>query len=244
MQRNLLLALLLGLGSGFCAFTVSAQDEQAEILDRDPWEGFNRVVFSFNDGLDRYTLKPIAKGYRYITPDVVETGVSNIYSNLLEVRNILNDVLQWKWGRASHDSGRLLLNSTVGLAGIFDVAEPLGLPRSDGEDFGQTLAVWGVEQGPYVMLPFLGPSTLRDGAALPVDWAAGPVGYIKHVPTRNTAVGMGLLSTRANLLKLDVFMAGDRYALLRDAYLQRRVYLIGDGVVEDDFGMDAYGEGY
>jgi phospholipid-binding lipoprotein MlaA len=242
MQGKTLLALILSFLTVLFSAVGSAQDEPDFTYGHpeDPWQGMNEAVFGFNDSIDRFFFKPVAKGYKYITPDLVQIGVSNVFSNLLEVRNVFNDVLQWKWGQATNDTGRLLLNSTVGLAGVFDVAGSVGLEHSEGEDFGQTLAVWGVGQGPYIVLPLLGPSTLRDGLALPVDWQAGPVGYIDHVPTRNTATGLGLLSTRADLLKAEAFVSGDRYTFLRDAYLQRRGYLIADGVVEDDFAGDEY----
>jgi len=207
-----------------------------ELVDQDPWEGYNRKVHAFNDTVDRYVMKPVAKGYRAITPDPVEESFGNLFSNLNELRNILNDTLQWKWGQAANDSGRFLVNSTVGVVGLFDVAKHLGLEKSDGEDFGQTLAIWGVDQGPYLVLPFLGPSTLRDLGGLPADIYLDPVVHIDHVPTRNTVRGTGFVVQRASLLEADKLVSGDRYVFLRDAYLQRRDYLVKDGVVEDDFG--------
>lgn len=202
----------------------------------DPWEGMNRKVFVFNDTLDSYFLKPVAKGYLAVTPDPVETGVSNFFENLGEVGNILNDVLQWKWGQAANDTGRLLVNSTVGIAGFFDVAQRVGLPRSEGEDFGQTLAAWGVGQGPYVVLPFLGPSSVRGIGGMPVDSYANPIRYVDHVPTRNSTYAVDLLDTRASLVAAEDLISGDKYSFMRDAFLQRREYLIQDGDVEDDFG--------
>ena len=204
----------------------------------DPWEGMNRKVFVFNDTLDSYFLKPVAKGYLAVTPDPVETGVSNFFENLGEVGNILNDVLQWKWGQAANDTGRLLVNSTVGIAGLFDVAQRVGLPRSEGEDFGQTLATWGVGQGPYVVLPFLGPSSLRGLGGMPVDSYANPIRYVDHVPTRNSTYAVDLLDTRASLVAAEDLISGDKYSFMRDAFLQRREYLIQDGDVEDDFSGD------
>lgn len=244
MQGRILLALFLSVFVVFFPHAGFAQDELlVEPVPADPWRGMNEVVFDFNDGLDYYFLKPVAKGYKFITPAPVETGVANAFSNLLEIRNILNDILQWKWAQAGNDTGRLLVNSTVGLAGFIDVAAMMDLDPSEGEDFGQTLAVWGVESGPYLVLPFLGPSTLRDGMSLPADWAAGPVGYIDHVPTRNVATGLGILSGRANLLKAEAFVSGDRYTFLRDAYLQRRNHLVNDGDIIDDFGGE-YDDNY
>lgn len=228
----LVLALCLTL-----AQAVSAQEEQAPV---DPWEGLNRKVFAFNETADRWVLRPVAKGYRKITPDPVERGVSNFFSNLAEVRNVLNSVLQGKWKQAGNDTGRFLVNSTLGVAGIFDVARHMNLPRSEGEDFGQTLAVWGVPSGPYVVLPFLGPSNLRDTVGVPVDWVVNPMDEIDEVRVRNTLRAMSFVNVRAELLDAESFVSGDRYVFFREVYLQRRNYLINDGQVEDDF--DDFGD--
>ncbi|MGH1472126.1 MAG: MlaA family lipoprotein [Cellvibrionaceae bacterium] len=210
----------------------------------DPLAGYNRAVHGFNDTLDSYVLKPVAKGYRVVTPDPVENGVNNFFGNLLEIRNIFNDVLQWKWKQAGNDTGRLLVNSTVGIAGIFDVAKYLNMEKSEGEDFGQTLAIWGVAQGPYIVLPFLGPSNLRDTVSLPLDWAVDPIGYIDHVPTRNSSRAFDFIVDRAAILDAEEFVSGDRYTFFREAYTQRRNYLINDGDVEDDFGSDDFDSEY
>lgn len=242
-SRGQLISLSLALGLCLISPFSLAQDANGQ----DPWEGFNRAVYSFNDKADRYFMKPVAKGYRAITPDPVETGLGNVFANLAELRNVLNDALQWKWKQAGNDAGRFLINSTVGLVGLFDVAKLAGLEKSEGEDFGQTLAVWGVGQGPYIVLPFLGPSSLRDTAGLPADMWSDPVAHIDDVPTRNTTRFVGLVVQRASLLQAEELISGDRYTFLRDAYLQRRDYLINDGVVEDDFGGDMddeYGDEY
>lgn len=238
-------AKVMALAVSALVSTSSFAQPDTETRNPDPWEGFNRGVYKFNDGVDRFFLKPVAQGYQAITPDPVEDGVSNVFDNLFEVRNIINDILQWKWGQAANDTGRFLVNSTVGIVGLFDVAQHIGMPENDGgEDFGQTLAVWGVGSGPYLMLPFLGPTTLRDGAGMPIDMQMDLVGYIDHVPTRNTTYGVRIVSDRAGLLEAEALMSGDRYTFIRDAYLQRREYLIKDGAVEDDFGGDEgeYGE--
>ncbi len=227
----LLLAGALMSGQAFADSTENAQD---------PWEGFNRKVFVFNDTLDTYALKPVAKGYRAVTPDPVEDGISRMFSNLGEIVNVLNDVLQGKFSQAGNDTGRFLVNTTVGLVGFFDVAKDFGMPKSDGEDFGQTLGVWGVNDGPYVVLPLLGPSTLRDAPARFVDHLVNPVNEIDDIPTRNTIYGVDIVSTRADLLKAEELIKGDKYSFIRDVYLQRREYLLNDGEVEDDFGE--YGE--
>lgn len=219
-----------------CAALVSAGVLAQEGGTSDPLEGLNRSVHKFNDVLDGYVLKPVAKGYTTVTPDLVESGVSNFFANLLEIRNILNDILQWKWKQAGNDTGRLLINSTIGIAGIFDVAQHMKLDRNEGEDFGQTLAVWGLDSGPYLVLPFLGPSNLRDTGGLPVDWYSDPISYIDHVPTRNATRVMETIDTRAQLLDAEGFISGDEYIFIREAYMQRRNYLVNDGQVEDDFG--------
>jgi len=209
----------------------------------DPLEGFNRTIFGFNDGVDTYFFKPVAKSYRYITPDFVETGVSNFFSNVLEIRNLLNAGLQAKGKKTLIHTGRFLVNSTLGLFGFIDVAQHMGLKKQDGEDFGQTMAVWGVGSGPYVVLPFFGPSTFRDTVGIPADVYADPVTYIGHVSTRNSFTAGELIDTRANLLDVEELLSGDRYIFIRDAYLQRRTFLINDGKVEDSFGSDLESDG-
>lgn len=202
----------------------------------DPWEGFNRKIFVFNEKVDKYAFKPAAKGYKAVTPDPVERGISRMFSNVGEVVNILNDLLQFKFKQAGNDTGRLVINTTIGLVGFFDVADDFGLPKNDGEDFGQSLGHWGVDSGPYVVIPFFGPSTVRDAPSRIVDRLVNPINEVDHVPTRNTIYGVELLSTRADLLEAEKFVRGDRYTFIRDAYLQRRKFLLNDGTVEDDFG--------
>ena len=223
--KGLLLALLIGSVSN----VVLAND--------DPLEGLNRKVFAFNDFMDRYLLKPVAQGYDWVTPKPVDDGVSNVFDNLGEIRNFLNDVLQLKLGRASTDVGRFLVNSTLGVAGIFDVATSMGLERNE-EDFGQTMARWHVGSGPYIVLPLFGPSTLRDAIGRIPDSYSVPQRYIDHVPTRNTVYGVDLVDTRSDLLDVEKLIQGDRYTFIRDVYLQRRDFLISDGYLEDDFTAD------
>lgn len=218
-------------------FAALANDEGR---DNDPLEGFNRAMFSFNDTADRWALKPVARGYRAVTPDPIERGVARMFGNLGEVLNVVNDVLQGKLGQAGNDGGRFIINSTVGVAGFFDVAEHWGLPKSDGEDFGQTFATWGAGQGPYLVLPFFGPSNFRDAPGRVFDSFLNPVGHVDHVPTRNELYGANVLSGRAELLRAEKLIKGDKYSFIRDVYLQRRDYLIYDGQIEDDFGGDDY----
>ncbi|WP_444921137.1 VacJ family lipoprotein [Microbulbifer sp. CnH-101-G] len=214
-------------------------EEGEDFSLRDPWEGFNRAIFSFNDGADRYVLKPAAVSYRQITPIFMQQGVSNFFSNLGEVTNTFNGVLQGKWGQAGNDAGRLLINTTIGIAGLFDVAKHMGLEKGDGEDFGQTLAVWGVPSGPYLVLPLLGPSTVRDTPAKVVDYYTNPLTYVEHDPTRYTLRATDIIQGRASLLQAESLLQGDRYVLLRDAYLQRRDFLIVDGEVDVDTETEA-----
>ena len=204
--------------------------------DGDQFENLNRKVFYVNERLDHYALRPAAVTYKKLMPNPLEKGVSNFFSNLDEVTNVFNDLLQGKFGQAGHDSGRFLINSTLGLGGLFDVAQRAGLEKSEGEDFGQTLAVWGVGEGPYLMLPLLGPSTLRDAPSKFVDSITSPFSYVDDVRTRNTARGVDLLAMRASLLEVDEIISGDKYLFVRDVYLQRNRYLVKDGAIEDDFG--------
>ncbi len=206
--------------------------------EEDPLESFNRKMHVFNDTADTYVLRPLAKGYRAVTPQPVERSISRVFANLLEVNSAFNSVLQAKFGKAAHHGGRFLINSTLGVAGLFDVAAPMGLVRVDGEDFGQTLAVWGVGPGPYVVLPLLGPSTLRDAPSRYIDTFLDPINTLDHVPTRNTIHGTSVLSSRAGLLDAEELMSGDKYIFMRDVYLQRRAYLINDGILTDDFDDD------
>lgn len=231
---------------GLLAWPAWAQE--AEVV-KDPLEDFNRKIHDFNELADRWVMKPVARSYVKIAPEPVEQGVSNFFGNLLEIRNVFNDVLQGKWRQAGNDAGRFLVNSTLGIGGIFDVARHMKLEKSEGEDFGQTLAVWGVDSGPFLVLPFLGPSTLRDTGGLPIDWQLNPISEIDHVPTRNTTRTMDFVNIRAELLQAENFISGDRYIFIREAYLQRRNYLINDGEVSDDFDDfgdfgDDYDSGY
>lgn len=208
----------------------------------DPWEGFNRKVFAFNEVADKYVAKPVAEGYQAVLPDFLEVGIDNMLSNLRELLNIVADLGQLKFKEAANDGGRFVINSTVGIAGFFEVAAHIGLDKRT-EDFGQTLGYWGVGPGPYVVLPILGPSTVRDAGASVIDAQVDAISQIDHVRTRNQVRFLDLVNTRANLLQTESLLSGDRYTFMRDAYLQRREYLISDGaVVEDSFGEEEFEE--
>jgi len=198
---------------------------------RDPLEPFNRGVYAFNDTVDTVVMKPLATGYQAVLPQFVRTGVTNFFSNLDDVTVIVNSILQLKIPQAVSDTGRLLINSTIGVLGLFDIATHFGLEKHN-EDFGQTLGYWGIGNGPYLMLPFVGPSTFRDGVGRWVDWKTDPVRWEDHIRTRNQFMALRIVNTRANLLDSEKVLdaaAIDRYAFLRDAYLQRRRSLVHDG---------------
>jgi len=197
----------------------------------DPLEPLNRVVFSFNDTADKAFIKPVARAYRAVLPGIVRTGVSNFFSNLEDVWISVNDVLQGKFQQGVDDFGRVLFNSTFGIAGIFDFASELGFQKHN-EDFGQTLGSWGVGSGAYLVLPILGPSTIRDGFGLLLDTRADLVFYIDGVPVHNSLYGTRAIANRANLLDASSVIeqaALDKYAFVREAWLQRRRNLVYDG---------------
>lgn len=198
---------------------------------RDPLEPINRGIYKFNEGVDTVLLKPAAEVYQGVVPPVARTGVSNVFANINDVVVALNNLLQGKFSEALSDVGRVLINTTAGLFGIFDVATPAGLEKHD-EDFGQTLGYWGVGDGPYLVLPILGPRTTRDTGGLVVDFLTDPVSYIDPSRDRNQVMGLRLVSRRAELLGASQLLsvaALDEYEFVRDAYLQRRRNLIHDG---------------
>jgi phospholipid-binding lipoprotein MlaA len=214
----------------------TGQDQYAHAID--PYEGFNRTMFRFNNGVDSYFFKPVAQGYKFVMPDIAEKGVSNFFSNLLEVRNIVNSLLQGKGDKAVSSTGRFIFNSTMGLAGLFDVASGLGMEKQGGEDFGQTLGAWGMGPGSYLVLPLLGPASVRDGIAIPIDMYVDPIGYHEQDSVRTGLTVLKVVDIRASLLEAEKLLTGDKYVFMRDAYLQRREYLVKDGEVEDTFGND------
>lgn len=197
----------------------------------DPLEPVNRGIYGFNDAVDRAVIKPVAQGYEKVVPSPVRSCVTNFFANLGDIWSSFNSFLQGDAHQGINSAGRVMLNSTLGVFGCFDLATGQGVPRVR-EDFGQTLAVWGVGPGPYLVLPLLGPSTLRDTIALPLDMAADPVGEIDHIRTRNAATALEIVDTRTNLLpatQLVDDVALDPYSFVRDGYLQRRESLIHNG---------------
>ncbi len=208
---------------------------------RDPLESYNRAVYQFNDNVDRYFLKPVAQGYDAVTPAPVQKGVSNFFGNLGDVVTIFNDLLQFKVVQFASDTGRFLINSTLGLGGLIDWASDMGLEKHH-EDFGQTLGYWGVPPGPYFVIPFVGPSTIRDAGGEVVDtrefdpiWREIHDGFPTSGRDEATAWNLRIakaIDTRASLLKAEKILdeaALDRYTFIREAYLQRRLNLVYDG---------------
>lgn len=224
----------LSLALGGCACLNTPEPEKETI---DPYEPVNRAVFKFNQNADKYVIKPVATAYIKTLPETIQTRVSSFFDNLRDITTSANDLLQGKFGQFAHDASRLMVNSTVGILGMFDPATHLGLEKNK-EDFGQTLAVWGYENSAYLVLPFLGPSTVRDAAGITVDFYGLSIWPLldESTTTRRLLVGLDLLDIRAQLLKNENViksLAVDEYIFMRDAYLQRRQYLISDGKVTE-----------
>ena len=218
------LLLASSLTSG-CATTSGPRDP------RDPFEPFNRGVYQFNEQLDRFVMKPVAETYRAVLPQFVRQSVGNVFSNVNDVRVALNNALQGKFTTAYSDFGRVMINSTLGLLGLFDIASEAGVEKHQ-EDFGQTLGWWGIRDGPFLMLPVFGPSSARDLVGFGVDRVTDPVTYVDPSRAQNQLTATRLVNRRAELLDatkvLDV-AALDEYQFVRDAYLQRRRNLVYDG---------------
>lgn len=226
--RSLLVAAMIFLGG--CA---TVDPDFAD--PRDPWEGFNRAVYSFNDLLDRALIKPLAEGYDAVVPEPVDKGVTNFFSNVSDVTSAINNLLQFKVGRAISDLGRVAVNTTIGIGGLFDVASNMDLPHY-GEDFGQTLGTWGVASGPYIVLPVLGPSSGRDAVGQVADWFTDPVNYIEDDTVRYSLIGLEVVDKRSDLLNASRVVdqaALDPYAFVRDSYLQKRRSEVHDGQLEE-----------
>ena len=201
----------------------------------DPFEKVNRVTFSFNVGLDRVLLKPLATGYDNYTPKIAKKGVRNFFNNLDDVRVGVNDLLQLNFTQAAKDFGRFAVNSTVGVAGLFDVAEPAFNLDKNRQDFGKTLAYWGVGSGPYLVLPVIGPSTARDALGFSVDTVVDPLPSIDHVSSRNSLLATKSTDRRADYLSFDELIIGDSYLFVRGIYLQSREHAINGGYAKVAF---------
>jgi phospholipid-binding lipoprotein MlaA len=232
--------LVLGMLALMLSACASIPEEQR--VETDPWEPLNQTLFDVNQGLDKVLTKPLAKGYRAVLPGPVRRVVSNFFTNLTTPRSVINNLLQGKPIQGLSETGRFLFNSTVGIGGLFDVATAAGMEEYR-EDFGQTAAVWGVPDGPYVMLPFLGPQTLRDAVLLPLDIVVDPLYHYENSSIQTKLYVLRLIDLRHQLLTADKFLEESKnpYVTLRESYLQNRKYEIYDGdppEEDDDFFDD------
>ena len=212
-------------------FTLSGCASFRTAAPGDPIEPINRGIYSFNNTFDHYLLKPIAKGYDAVVPGLVKTGVSNVFQNVSDAQSLVSDALQLKGAKFGDDLGRVVLNTTFGIGGLFDLATPMGIERGN-EDIGQTLGYWGIGAGPYLVIPFLGPSSLRDAVGRYGDSQVNPLSYVSSVPVRNSLTGLSVLDARVGLFPAENLLnqaSLDKYTFLRSAYLQRRQSLVLDG---------------
>lgn len=223
------------------AALVAGCASSAAPVEHDPWEPLNRGIYRFNDFGDRVLVKPVAKGYKKVVPSFMRRGISNFSDNLSTPRSALNNFLQGKPKRGLDDIARFLFNSTIGIGGLFDIASAGGLEEYD-EDFGQTFAVWGIPKGPYLVLPFMGPSTLRDAAGRPLDLLADPLYHYDNSSVRDPLYVLRIIDLRHRLLAAEGLIedSQDPYITLRESYLQNRDYVIHDGdpPIDDDFYDD------
>ncbi|MEY3882863.1 MAG: hypothetical protein RIS87_357 [Pseudomonadota bacterium] len=241
-MRTKLIIAIIGL------ITLSLLSGCATNANKDPLEGINRGIYKFNDVADKAVIKPVATAYKAVTPTPIRKGINNFFSNLASITTILNDLLQLKFASAFTDAGRFVINSTFGIAGIFDVAS-MDKVAIHKEDFGQTLGFWGVGNGAYLVLPLLGPSSLRDVTGLVFDTSTtDPVNYVHNigeVRLHNQIRIAQLIDKRTDLLVASDLVdeaSLDPYAFMRDAYLQRRASLVQDGYVSQDFMKDDFND--
>src|SRR5574337_1199885 len=228
-QRSSLRSTLMACAVG--VFLLSGCASTGKANPDDPLEGYNRAMFDFNEAVDKAVIKPLAQGYDYITPVPMKNGIGNFFGNLGDVWISVNNLLQGKVQDGLSDAGRFLVNTTLGIAGLFDVATEMGMDKHD-EDFGQTLGWWGVPEGGYFIVPILGPKTIRDALALPVDFKADPVNWLQDVATRNALLGLRAVHERYTALGVEKTLEEgtlDKYAYTRDYYLQQRRYRVFDG---------------
>jgi phospholipid-binding lipoprotein MlaA len=230
MKKNIILSLVLAI-SLFTGHIANASTVN------DPWEIVNRPITKFNDKADKYLLKPIAQAYDSITPEFIQQGVGNFFSNLSYPIVVTNQFLQGKVKLGFQDTTRFLINSTFGIAGFLDVSKKFGL-KENNEDFGQTLGFWGVNSGPYLVLPLMGPSNVRDLVGRVGDYYTNPSNYSEylddHDSTDTALTALNIIDKRAQLLKIERLISGDRYVFIRDSYLQRRADLIRNGAYNAD----------
>ena len=241
MKRFLLLCMAVALVG--CASIPAG----VEPSPQDPWEPFNRSVFEFNEGLDAYLLKPVVAGYRFVLPEFVREGIYNFFSNYNDIYTALYNLLQGKPGYAFNDFMRVAVNTTMGLGGLLDLATPGGLEKHK-EDWGQTLGVWGVPAGPYVVLPFFGPSNVRDTFGTIADLESDYLfRLLPDVALRNSITGLRVVNARNTYYEAGDLLDGaaiDKYSFMRDAYIQRRQYQINEGRDDEEPQMPVYENPY
>ena len=213
---------------------VTYSDQIIEETNIDPFEDINRVVFNISDSLDEAILRPTAEIYSEYTPLFVKDSVTNFFSNIAEIDTVINQLLQGKPKLAAQDSLRFLINTTIGVGGIFDVASRMGFERHD-EDFGQTLGYWGIASGPYVFIPFVGPSTVRDVFGIPLSWYVSGSFAIEDDKTKIVFSFLDVIETRERILAAENLIIGDKYEFVKDVFLQSREHSVQDGEVEDEF---------
>jgi phospholipid-binding lipoprotein MlaA len=234
---------------GFTALMVGCASIPAgvEPSPNDPWEPFNRSVFEFNEGLDAYLLKPVVAGYRFVLPEFVRDGIYNFFSNYNDIYTALYNLLQGKPGYAFNDFMRVVVNTTMGLGGLIDLATPGGLEKHK-EDWGQTLGVWGVPAGPYVVLPFFGPSNVRDTFGTVADLESDYLfSFVNNIGLRNSITGLRVVNARNTYYEAGDLLDGaaiDKYSFMRDAYIQRREYQINEGRDGEEPLMPPYENAY
>jgi phospholipid-binding lipoprotein MlaA len=241
LKRFILLGLVAGMVG--CASIPAG----VEPSPRDPWEPFNRSVFEFNEGLDTYLLKPVVAGYRFVLPEFVRDGIYNFFSNYSDIYTALQNLLQGKPDYAFSDLMRVVVNTTFGLGGLIDMATPGGLPKHK-EDWGQTFGVWGIPSGPYVVLPFFGPSSVRDTFGTVADLESDYLfAYVKDIGLRNSITGLRVVNARNTYYEAGDLLDGaaiDKYSFMRDAYIQRREYQINEGRDDKEPLMPVYENPY
>ena len=229
-MRILLIGFMSIILSGCATYSSNSLSDPS-----DPWQAANKPIFAMNDAIDSILFKPLAKGYNAVTPKPIQAGVTNFFSNLNEIDNAINNLFQGKPKQFATSIGRLTVNSTIGIAGIFDVASYMGLTHSP-EDFGQTMGAFGAGAGPYIILPLLGSSSVRDIPGRVLSIYLNPLAWLDDVSFRNIMVGVNAVDTRSNLLaKEDIAseISKDKYSLYRDAYLEEREFQISDGNIND-----------
>jgi phospholipid-binding lipoprotein MlaA len=244
LRLIVVISAILSLSLAGCAGSIPAAPKE-DRSPADPWEPLNRRISNFNDGLDKVTLRPLARGYQAVLPDPMQRGIANFSNNLRGPLYIINNLLQGKFKRSLNETGRFLANSTWGLLGFVDVGADLGM-ETYREDFGQTLAVWGVPDGPFVVIPVLGPRTLRDATMIPLNFLADPLFHYNNDTARRWIYAVRLVDVRARLFSVDALIEDsfDRYLTIRESYLQNRLFLIFDGnpPEDDDFYDDFFDE--